>query len=136
MHTSNFELVREFHRAFDCPTALRPGWPSVARQNLRLDLIAEELKELRVALNERDMRAVADALGDLLYVVYGTGHEFGIQLDAVFAEVHRSNMSKMGADGKPIRRGDGKILKGPAFSPPDLVPVLALPNEPAAKVLR
>ena len=89
-------------------------------QDLRVDLIAEELEELELALSNNDIIEAADALTDLLYVIYGAGHAFGIDLDECYHEVHRSNMSKLGADGKPIYREDGKILKGPNFRAPDL----------------
>ncbi len=87
-------------------------------------LIKEELQELFVAMAEKDIVEVADALTDILYVTYGAGHAFGIDLDACFREVQRSNMSKLGEDGKPIYREDGKILKGPDYSEPDLKKVL------------
>jgi predicted HAD superfamily Cof-like phosphohydrolase len=89
-------------------------------------LIDEELGELREAIGNADMVEVADALTDLLYVVYGAGHAFGINLDKCFEEVHASNMSKLGADGKPIYREDGKVLKGENFFTPDLTKVLDL----------
>ena len=89
-------------------------------QDLRVDLIAEELEELELALSNNDIVEVADALTDLLYVVYGAGHAFGIDLDECFNEVHESNMSKLGEDGKPVYREDGKVLKGPNYFPPNL----------------
>ncbi len=89
-------------------------------RDLRIDLISEELEELDLALTNKDIVEVADALTDLLYVVYGAGHAFGIDLDECFTEVHESNMSKLGEDGKPIYREDGKVLKGPNYFPPNL----------------
>lgn len=91
---------------------------------LRCALIEEEAREFRDALEADDIVEVADAIGDLLYVVYGAARTFGIPVRAVFAEVHRSNMTKLGRDGEPIFRADGKVLKGPDFSPPDLMPIL------------
>lgn len=94
---------------------------------LRYELIREELEELRDALFQHDIVEVADALTDILYVTYGAGHAFGIDLDKTFAEVQRSNMSKLGEDGKPIYREDGKVIKGPNYSKPNLQMVL-FPN--------
>jgi predicted HAD superfamily Cof-like phosphohydrolase len=87
-------------------------------------LIAEELGELKEAIRDKDIVEVADALTDLLYVVYGAGHAFGIDLDKCFNEVHRSNMSKLGLDGKPIYREDGKVLKGQNYFDPDLITIV------------
>jgi len=117
-HT-NFERVVAWHILFDVPSPVKPGFPSVERQVLREDLIQEESNELSVAIANRDLVGVADALADLLYVVYGTAAEFGLPIDDIFEEVHRSNMSKAGPDG-PIYREDGKVLKGPNYSPPVL----------------
>ena len=97
-----------------------PDFPSEETQKLRLELIAEELEEMWEAIEDKDLVGVADALTDILYVTYGAGHAFGIDLDRCFAEVQRSNMSKLGEDGKPIYREDGKVLKGPNFSAPDI----------------
>ena len=91
---------------------------------LRLDLIQEEVQELSVAIDNDDIVEIADALTDILYVVYGAGHAYGIDLDECFNEVHSSNMSKLGEGGKPIYREDGKVLKGPNYFPPDLEGVL------------
>lgn len=101
-----------------------PEFPDEATQALRLELIAEELGELEEAIEAKNYIAVADALTDILYVTYGAGHAFGIDLDKCFAEVQRSNMSKLGADGKPIYREDGKVLKGPNYSEPNLFKAL------------
>lgn len=131
---SNFEKVREFHKAMDCPIAKLPTIINIDRAALRSALMHEELAELEDAMNRLDIHGIADGLADLLYVVYGTGHEYGIQLDRVFAEVHRSNMSKLGNDGKPVRRDDGKILKGPNFSPPNIDHELEFPNRPLLEI--
>ena len=104
----------------------KPDWPDAETMELRIDLIEEELEELKDAILSADgtLIDVADALTDLLYVVYGAGHSFGINLDKCFEEVHNSNMSKLGNDGKPIYREDGKILKGENFREPNLKEVL------------
>ena len=123
---SNFELVGDFMEGFGQDVLCEPTWPDRDTVDLRLDLIHEELEELEVAIANNDMIEVADALTDLLYVIYGAGHAFGIDLDACFLEVHESNMSKLGPDGHAIRRDDGKILKSENFFPPDLGPILGL----------
>lgn len=125
MFSSNLSRVREFHKAFAIPVLSAPTIPA-DRVALRLALIDEERQELTEALEAGDIVEVADALTDIAYLVYGTALEFGIDLDACFAEVHRSNLSKLGGDGLPIYRSDGKVLKGPAYSPPDLAMVLGL----------
>jgi predicted HAD superfamily Cof-like phosphohydrolase len=121
---SNFEKVQQFHRASDVENPGYPQLPTYERQMLREKLIEEEFWELKEAFSEGDVVAYADAVADLLYVVYGTADEAGIDVDAVFAEVHRSNMSKVGADGKVLKRADGKILKPDTYSPPDVESVL------------
>ena len=121
---TNFEKVEEFMTAFGQDVETEPTWTSVSE--LRYDLIDEELKELRQALIERDIVEVADALTDLLYVVYGAGHSFGLDLDKCFEEVHNSNMTKLGPEGKPIYREDGKVMKGPGYRAPDLKTTLGL----------
>lgn len=117
---TNFDRVAAFMRAYQQDVKQHAEFPDRDIVRLRLDLIEEEFFELRDAILKEDIVEVADALTDLLYVVYGTGHAFGIDLDDCFNEVHRSNMSKLGQDGKPIYREDGKVLKGPNFFPPDL----------------
>lgn len=121
---SNFEKVADFMRSFKQDVETVPQWASVAE--LRYSLIHEELQELREALDCRDLVEVADALTDLLYVVYGAGHSFGIDLDKCFQEVHESNMSKLDENGEPIYREDGKVLKGPNFKNPDLNKILKI----------
>ena len=121
---SNFELVGDFMEAFGQQVELEPTWPDFNTRELRLDLIQEELDELAQAMEDRDMVQIADALTDLLYVVYGAGHAFGIDLDECFQEVHSSNMSKLGPNGKPIHREDGKVMKGPGYYEPDLESIL------------
>ena len=119
---TNFEKVAEFMTSFRQDVETEPQWTSVSE--LRYNLIDEELKELRQALDEKNLVEVADALTDLLYVVYGAGHSFGINLDKCFEEVHNSNMSKLGEDGRPIYREDGKVLKGPNYWSPNLKKIL------------
>ncbi len=126
MDGTNFELVEDFMEAMGQEVNAIPTWPDDETQRLRLDLIEEELDELHYAIDNKDMVEIADALGDLLYVVYGAGHSFGIDLDECFKEIHASNMSKLGPDGKPIKREDGKVLKPDTFFAPDLKKVLEL----------
>ena len=110
--------------AFGQKVELEPTWPDFSTRELRLELISEEFSELAQAIDDRDMIQIADALTDLLYVVYGAGHAFGIDLDECFQEVHSSNMSKLGPNGKPIHREDGKVMKGPGYFEPDLEGIL------------
>jgi len=124
MEGTNFELVGDFMEAMSQEVLDVPTLPSWDVQDLRIELIEEELRELVVGVENKDLVEIADALTDLLYVVYGAGHSFGLDLDACFAEVHRSNLSKLGEDGRPIKREDGKILKGPNYSPPDLKSII------------
>ena len=121
---TNFELVGDFMEAFGQEVQLEPTWPDFNTRELRLELIQEELEELSDAVADRDMIQIADALTDLLYVVYGAGHTFGLDLDECFQEVHRSNMSKLGENGRPIYREDGKVMKGPGYFEPDLEGIL------------
>jgi len=124
MNGSNFELVGDFMEAFGQDVLCEPTWPDRDVVDLRVDLIEEELEELEVAIANSDMVEVADALTDLLYVIYGAGHAFGIDLDACFEEVHRSNLTKLGPDGRALRRADGKIMKSENFEEPNLEAVL------------
>ena len=122
--TSNFEKVGDFMEAFGQRVEMEPTWPDFNTRELRLELIQEELEELSDAVADRDMIQIADALTDLLYVVYGAGHAFGLDLDECFQEVHASNMSKLGENGRPIHREDGKVMKGPGYFEPDLESIL------------
>ena len=117
---TNFQKVKDFMETFGQEVKTSPEYPTVDVAALRFDLIKEEVDELFDALSKKDFVEVADALTDILYVTYGAGHAFGIDLDACFDEVQRSNMSKLGADGKPIYREDGKVLKGPNYFAPDM----------------
>ena len=117
---TNFESVRKFMKTFGQEIKEKASFPDEKIASLRYDLIKEELDELRVAMDNQDLKEVADALTDILYVTYGAGHAFGIDLDKCFDEVQNSNMSKLDADGKPIYNESGKVMKGPDYFKPDL----------------
>ena len=117
---SNFFKVKEFMQKFKQEVKSKPSFPDDNIIKLRINLIKEELLELEEALNEKNIEETADALTDILYVTYGAGHAFGIDLDKCFDEVQKSNMSKLDKDGKPIYNSVGKVLKGPSFFEPDL----------------
>ena len=117
---SNFEHVKKFMKTFGQEVKEKAEFPTDKITSLRYDLIQEELDELKEAIDNRDIKEVADALTDILYVTYGAGHAFGINLDKCFGEVQNSNMSKLGEDGKPIYNEKGKVLKGPNYFKPDL----------------
>ena len=117
---TNFESVKKFMQTFGQEIREKASFPSDKIKSLRYDLIKEELDELKEALENQDIKEVADALTDILYVTYGAGHAFGINLDKCFQEVQSSNMSKLGLDGKPIYNENGKVLKGPNYFKPDL----------------
>ena len=121
---TNFELAGQFMRAFGQEVLTKPTLPEPELAKLRLELIREEVEELNVGIEGMDIVEIADALTDILYVVYGAGHAFGIDLDTCYTEVHRSNMSKLGEDGKPIYRDDGKVMKGPDYFSPNLKDIL------------
>ena len=117
---SNFDDVKVFMKTFGQEIKSKPDFPNDKVTQLRYDLIREELDEFEKAIKTNDLKEVADALTDILYVTYGAGHSFGINLDKCFAEVQRSNMSKLDKNGKPIYNDKGKVMKGPNFSEPDL----------------
>ena len=117
---SNFDDVKKFMETFGQEVKSKPAFPSEKISKLRYDLIKEELDEFQEALNDKNLKEVADSLTDILYVTYGAGHAFGIDLDKCFDEVQRSNMSKLGADGKPIYNEHGKVMKGPNYFEPNL----------------
>ena len=117
---TNFKSVRKFMETFGQEIKEKAGFPNDKITSLRYDLIKEELNELKEALDKKDIKEVADALTDILYVTYGAGHAFGINLDNCFNEVQSSNMSKLGSDGKPIYNEKGKVMKGPNYFKPDL----------------
>ena len=117
---TNFESVKKFMQTFGQEIKEKACFPSNNITSLRFELIKEELDELKVAIDNNDIKEVADALTDILYVTYGAGHAFGINLDKCFEEVQNSNMSKLGSDGKPIYNAKGKVMKGPKYFKPDL----------------
>jgi len=121
---TNFELAAEFMRAFGQDVYRKPTLRDEKTRKLRYELLREELEELRNALDKEDIIEIADALTDILYVAYGAGHAFGIDLQSCYYEVHMSNMSKLGEDGKPIHREDGKVIKGPNYRPPNLIKII------------
>lgn len=123
---SQLDMVLEFHKAFGLHTSTQLAWPDWDTQKLRRRLIVEECNEVLEALDGDDIVEVASELADLVYVVAGTALAYGIPLDEVFAEVHRANMSKLGEDGKPVYREDGKVLKGKGFKPADVAKVLGV----------
>ena len=121
---SNFQSVKKFMQTFDQEVKNKAEFPNEKVVKLRVDLIKEELDELGQAIKDKDIKEVADALTDILYVTYGAGHAFGIDLDKCFEEVQQSNMSKIGMNGKPIYNENGKVMKGPKYSKPDLYKLL------------
>ncbi|MDA7689823.1 nucleoside triphosphate pyrophosphohydrolase family protein [Candidatus Pelagibacter sp.] len=117
---SNFSKVGTFMKTFGQEVKTKPSFSSDKINKLRIDLIKEELEELKEAMKNNDLLEVADALTDILYVTYGAGHAFGIDLDKCFDEVQNSNMSKLGENGEPIYNESGKVMKGPNYFKPDL----------------
>ena len=122
---SNFERVKKFMATFGQEIKEKASFPNDKITSLRYDLIKEELGEFKEAIDKKDIKEVADALTDILYVTYGAGHAFGIDLDKCFEEVQNSNMSKLGNDGKPIYNENGKVMKGPHYFKPDLTKFVA-----------
>ena len=121
---TNFEKVGNFMKTFGQEVKEKPSLSSEKINKLRIDLIEEELDELKSAMNNKDLLEVADALTDILYVTYGAGHAFGINLDKCFEEVQNSNMSKLDDNGKPIFNDNGKVMKGPKYFKPNLNKVI------------
>ena len=121
---SNFEDVKKFMKTFGQEIKTKAGFPSEKIIDLRCILIEEELNELKAAVKSRDIKEVADALTYILYVPYGAGHAFGINLDDCFKEVQSSNMSKLDSNGKPIYNDNGKVMKGPNYFKPNLTKFL------------
>ena len=117
---SNFNSVKKFMLTFGQEVKNKAEFPNDKIIKLRYNLILEELNEFKQAIDQKDLKEVADALTDILYVTYGAGHAFGIDLDKCFLEVQKSNMSKLGEDGKPIYNDRGKVMKGPNYFKPDL----------------
>jgi len=117
---SNFDDVKTFMQTFGQEVKIKAEFPEEKIVKLRYHLIEEELSELQNAIKTKDLKEIADALTDILYVTYGAGHAYGIDLDKCFSEVQRSNMSKLGEDGKPIYNKKGKVMKGPQYFEPNL----------------
>ena len=117
---TNFEKVGLFMKTFGQEVKKKPGLSSEKINKLRVSLINEELEEFKEAIKNNDLKETVDALTDILYVTYGAGHAFGVNLDKCFDEVQQSNMSKLGEDGKPIYNNEGKVMKGPKYFKPDL----------------
>ncbi len=117
---SNFEDVKTFMETFGQIVRTKPQFPDEKTIQLRLNLIKEELSELEQAIKNKNLKEIADALTDILYVTYGAGYAYGINLDKCFKEVQRANMSKLGIDGKPIYNEKGKVMKGPNYTEPNL----------------
>jgi predicted HAD superfamily Cof-like phosphohydrolase len=117
---TNFNSVKKFMKTFGQEVKTKAGFPEEKIIKLRYDLIKEELDEFDKAIKEKNLKEIADSLTDILYVTYGAGHAFGIDLDKCFDEVQRSNMSKLGENGKPIYNEQGKVMKGPNYFEPDL----------------
>ena len=117
---SNFQNVKKFMQTFGQEVKEKNEFPDEKVIQLRYELIKEELEELNQAIKDKNIREIADALTDILYVTYGAGHAFGINLDQCFDEVQKSNMSKLGADGRPIYNENGKVMKGPNYFKPNL----------------
>ena len=118
---TNFQKVGLFMKTFGQEIKTKPSLSSEKINNLRINLISEELEELKDAIKNNDLKETIDALTDILYVTYGAGHAFGVDLDKCFEEVQNSNMSKLGDDGKPIYSESGKVMKGPNYFKPDLL---------------
>jgi len=121
---TNFESVKIFMETFGQEVKNKASFPNQKIVKLRSSLIEEELSELKIALEQKNLEEVADALTDILYVTYGAGHAFGINLDRCFEEVQKSNMSKLGEDGKPIYNDKGKVMKSEKYFPPNFKKVL------------
>ena len=117
---SNFDDVKIFMQTFGQEVKIKAKFPKEKIVKLRYDLIKEELNELQNAIKTNNLKEIADALTDILYVTYGAGHAYGIDLDKCFSEVQKSNMSKLGEDGKPIYNEKGKVMKGPKYFEPNL----------------
>lgn len=117
---SNQQKVKEFQKAFNSNVGIASELPDSSERELRIKLLKEEFEEYIDGENNNDLVEIADALGDMLYIIYGTAVSYGIPLEEIFDEIHRSNMSKLGEDGNPIFREDGKVLKGPNYFKPDI----------------
>jgi len=121
---TNHEMVLEFHNTYNCNINERPALPDETERTLRIKLLKEEFEEYLSGEQNNDLTEISDALGDMLYIIYGTAISYGIPIDAIFTEIHNSNMSKLGEDGKPIYREDGKVMKGPNYFKPNIEGIL------------
>lgn len=124
-----FEKLWEFHEVYNAVRQRTPAFADEKTREMRLKILLEEFEEYKEAEKNNDLVEVADALADIIYIAIGTAVAYGLPMDEIFNEVHRSNMSKLGADGKPIYREDGKVLKGPNFTPPDISNIIKLKSE-------
>lgn len=124
MSKTNFERVREFQETYQLNIGLNPHLPAQDERELRMRLLQEEFEEYLEGEANNDVVEIADALGDMLYIIYGTAVSYGIPIDEIFSEIHDSNMSKLGEDGLPIYREDGKVLKGPGYFPPRIEEII------------
>ena len=118
------DMVTEFHKTYDVAISDKPILPVSSLRELRMDLLEEEYEEYKLGEVNNDLVEIADALADMLYIIHGTAITYGLPIVEIFNEVHASNMSKLGLDGKPIRRADGKILKGPNYFKPDIKKII------------
>jgi len=121
---TQFDMVHEFHRVYDCNISTTPALPNKDERALRIALLQEEYREYIQAEKDNDLVEIADALADMLYIINGTCVSYGIPIDEIFAEVHASNMSKLDENGKVLRRDDGKVLKGPNFFKPKIKEIM------------
>ena len=126
----SFEQVKQFHEIYKCNIGDQLNFPDASERELRIKLLCEEFEEYLAAEQDDDIVEVADALGDMLYIIYGTAVSYGININQVFDEIHASNLSKLGSDGKPLFRKDGKVLKGPNYFKPDIKGVLGIKETP------
>lgn len=121
---TNFDKVKQFHKIYNCNIGVSPGLPNQPERELRKSLLLEEYNEYLQGEENNDIVEIADALGDMLYIIYGTCVSYGIPIDRVFQEIHSSNLSKLDKDGNPIIRDDGKVLKGPNYFRPNIASIL------------
>jgi predicted HAD superfamily Cof-like phosphohydrolase len=123
-YMSQFGKVKKFHEVYKCNIGIETNFPTQDERNLRMELLKEEYNEYLTAESKNDLVEVADALGDMLYIIYGTCISYGIPIDDVFNEIHNSNMSKLDSNGNPIFREDGKVLKGPNYFKPNIAKII------------
>lgn len=126
--TTPYHKVKKFHEIYDCNIGNSAKFPDTEERELRKNLLIEEFEEYLLAEAEDDLVEVADALGDMLYIIYGTAVSYGLPINEIFDEIHNSNLSKLDENGLPIRRDDGKILKGPNYFRPDISAIIEVAN--------